>query len=613
MANNPCTPGALQRVFEADIPTPDSFPNPILQVLQIKSLAAQPGAPERYRVVFSDTQNFIQSMLATQATAHVLDGSIEKGCFVQLTNYQANKVKDKKILIVIGLEVLTRYGKQEKIGEPVSLEASQRPQAPDRARPAQNENASATSFYGNRPAPAPAEQRGVPARQAQPTTTARSSTPSTTRPNIYPIESLSPYQNRWTIRARVTFKSPIKLWHNSNRDGRLFNVTLLDESGEIRATGFNDQVDSFYEVLQEGQIYYISNCKVNFAKKQFSNINNDYELAFERHTEIEKCNDVDDGLPMARFNFVQFSELESIQNDGIIDVIGVIKEVGEVAPIQSKATQKSYTKRDVDLVDKSGYSVRITIWGKYAEDWETQPDEIVAFKGVKVSEYGGRSLSMLHSSTMTVNPDIDESHALRGWYDGQGRGETFQSHYTGSSAVRTNDPYKTLFQIRDENLGMGEEADIFTTKATIVYIKNENFSYPACLTPKCNKKVVELAEGQWKCEKCDITHPKCQHRYIMTISCSDAFGLAWFSCFDDVGTMIMGMTADELVELNQSGGPAFADAFSQANCKTYVFRCRAKLDVSQGQQRVRYQVLNAAPVSFALEAHKLIGQIKLYS
>jgi len=68
----------------------------------------------------------------------------------------------------------------------------------------------------------------------------------------------------------------------------LFNVTFLDESGEIRATGFNEQVDSFYEVLQEGQIYYVSNCKVNFAKKQFSNINNDYELAFERITEIEK-------------------------------------------------------------------------------------------------------------------------------------------------------------------------------------------------------------------------------------------------------------------------------------------------------------------------------------
>lgn len=215
---------------------------------------------------------------------------------------------------------------------------------------------------------------------------------------------------------------------------------------------------------------------------------------------------------MARYNFVQLSELESIQNDGIIDVIGVIKEVGEVASIQSKTTQKSYTKRDVTLVDKSGYSARITIWGNTAETWETQPDEIVAFKGVKVSEYNGRSLGMLHSSSMTVNPDIDESHALRGWYDGQGRGETFQSHYAGSSALRTNDPYKTLAQIRDENLGMGEEADIFTTKTTIVYIKNENFSYPACLTPKCNKKVTELSEGQWKCEKCDITHPRPQHR-----------------------------------------------------------------------------------------------------
>lgn len=54
MAINPCTPGALQRVFEADIPTPASFPNPVLQVLQVKSLAAQPGAPERSVLLVSD-------------------------------------------------------------------------------------------------------------------------------------------------------------------------------------------------------------------------------------------------------------------------------------------------------------------------------------------------------------------------------------------------------------------------------------------------------------------------------------------------------------------------------------------------------------------------------
>lgn len=53
----------------------------------------------------------------------------------------------------------------------------------------------------------------------------------------------------------------------------------MDDSGEIRATGFNEQCDTLYDVFQEGSVYYISSpCRVNIAKKQYSTVNNDYEL-----------------------------------------------------------------------------------------------------------------------------------------------------------------------------------------------------------------------------------------------------------------------------------------------------------------------------------------------
>jgi hypothetical protein len=104
---------------------------------------------------------------------------------------------------------------------------------------------------------------------------------------LYPIEGLSPYQNKWTIKARVAHKSDIKHYSNQRGEGKLFNVTFMDETGEIRATGFNEAVDNFYEVLQEGKVYFISRARVNIAKKQFSNVNNDYEIMFEQHTEIE--------------------------------------------------------------------------------------------------------------------------------------------------------------------------------------------------------------------------------------------------------------------------------------------------------------------------------------
>jgi replication factor A1 len=98
---------------------------------------------------------------------------------------------------------------------------------------------------------------------------------------------ISPDQNNWTVKVRVSCKSEILHWSNQRNQGKRFAVTLSDETGEILATGFNQECDSFYEVLQEGQVYYISKCRVINAKKDFSVIRNDYELTFWRETEIE--------------------------------------------------------------------------------------------------------------------------------------------------------------------------------------------------------------------------------------------------------------------------------------------------------------------------------------
>jgi replication factor A1 len=189
---------------------------------------------------------------------------------------------------------------------------------------------------------------------------------------------------------------------------------------------------------------------------------------------------------------------------------------------------------------------------------------------------------------MTLDPDIPEAHKLKGWYDSQGRTEHFASHSNMAGAGVAGgrqDPTKTIAQIREENLGMNENPDYFSVKATIVYIKNENFSYPACLSDGCNKKVVDNGDGTWRCEKCDINHPKPEHRYIMSVSVNDHTGQLYLSCFDDVGRMVMGMSADQLMELVENDTSARDRAFEDAMCKTYTFKCRAKMDSFQDQQR----------------------------
>ncbi|KZF20117.1 replication protein A 70 kDa DNA-binding subunit [Xylona heveae TC161] len=596
--------GSLNAIFDGGNNPEYAVANPILQCVQIKPLAGQPGSPERYRVVFSDIQNFVQSMLATQANYVVHEGKLRKGVICRLKSFQANQVKGKKIIIVLDLDVLEQYGECEKMGEPRPLE----PAPTEQAAP-QPTVISSNGFYGNVSAP----YNQAPSRVQQ---SHASSGPSFSHGNVYPIEALSPYGHKWTIKARVTHKSDIKTWHNKNGEGKLFSVNLLDDSGEIKATGFNDQCDMFYDLFQEGCVYYISSpCRVNLAKKQFTNLNNDYELTFERETVVEKSED-QDSIPQVRFNFTNIGDLQSVEKDTTIDTIGVLKEVGEVSQIVSKTTSKPYDKRDLTLVDNTNFSVRLTIWGRTATNFDVQPDSVIAFKGVKVSDFGGRSLSLLSSGSMTVDPDIDEAHRLKGWYDAQGHADSFMSHAslaaaTGGAGSR-NEVYKSIAQIRDEQLGYSESVDYFTTKATVIYVKQDNIAYPACLSEGCNKKVFEVSPDEWRCERCDKSYPRPEYRYILSLNVSDHTGQIWLNCFDDVGRMIIGMSADQLMALRESDEKAAEEVFQEANCRTWVFKCRAKMDNFQDQQRVRYQVSFANPLNLAAESERLNSIIQLY-
>ena len=434
-------------------------------------------------------------------------------------------------------------------------------------------------FYG---------QKAAPVAQPQETRLAsRPSEPShTSHGHIYPIESLSPYQHRWTIKARVTTKSDIRTWHNKNGEGKLFSVNLMDESGEIKATGFQDQCDAFYDVFSEGSVYYISSpCRVQLAKKQFTNLNNDYELTFERDTVIERAEEQSD-VPKVRFNFTNIGNLQNIETGGVVDTIGILKDVSDTNQIVSKTTSKPYDKRELTLVDNTNFSVRLTIWGNTATTFDVPVESVIAFKGVKVSDFGGRSLSLLSSGTMNIDPDIDEAHALKGWYDAQGRNNSFATHAgmggLGAAGGRS-DPLKTILQVKDENLGMSDKNDYFTAKATISYVNQNNFAYPACLSERCNRKVVEHEPGMWRCENCEKNHPRPEYRYIMTVNVVDHTGQMYLSCFDDVGRMVMDMSADELTELKNEERDS--EVFRRSLYQTFLFKCRAKMDTYQDQQR----------------------------
>ena len=166
-----------------------------------------------------------------------------------------------RLLIVLSCQVLKEVGELDKIGNPVALDENI---SAATTAPA----TTSTNMYGQgQQQQAPHQQQQQQVQRTRPSQyfPILSITNISGNIAVYPIEGLSPYQNkytqmillthcRWTIRVRVTYKSDIKEWHNQRGQGRLFTVNFVDETGEIRATGFNDQVDALYDKLKEGNV-----------------------------------------------------------------------------------------------------------------------------------------------------------------------------------------------------------------------------------------------------------------------------------------------------------------------------------------------------------------------
>lgn len=633
--------GALQDILQQRGPD-----RPILQVLNMKKIQSEQQSVDRYRLQMSDGTNFQPCMLATQMNEKIDSGELDKYSVVRVTRYLCNTIHERRIIIIINLEVLCRGAEAGgAIGQPQALEllkisngtttANQGPGGGGASRVGASggggDGAARGQGYGGGgggsnagpphsfpPRPVTASNAARPGGPPKPSysTAAPPSRPgfdasfsSSQRP-VFPIASLSPYQTKWTIRVRVASKPSIRTWSNSRGEGRVLNVDLVDETGEIRACAFNEVADKMQAQLEMGQVYYISRGRLRPANKKFSSVKNDYELNMVEDTEVELCTEGAPDLPSLQYNFTNIADIESAEPNTLIDVIGVCKSAAELSTVTSRSTSKKISKRDIQLMDRSGKVVNLTLWGAEAEAFDGSACPVIAIRGCKVSDFGGRSLSSQFSSLMNIDPDIPEAHQLRGWFDSVGKNKEVSSisdqRSGGSGQVAA---FLTIEQVRDLDLGHGEKPDYFNCKSTITFSKKDNCLYKACPTEGCNKKVTDH-NGQYTCEKCNQTFPNFKYRIILAINTADHSGSQWLTCFQDTAMEMLGVSGDELGQMRETDEPAYDNVFQQANFKEYVFRIRAKVDTFNDEQRLKCYCVAASPVNYVQETRRRIEEIK---
>uniref|UniRef100_A0A3P8ZLN0 Replication protein A subunit n=1 Tax=Esox lucius TaxID=8010 RepID=A0A3P8ZLN0_ESOLU len=520
---------------------------------------------DRLRVMMSDGLHYMSSfLLATQLNSLYEENHLAPYCVCMLKKSFTNTLKDgryKRVVVVLDLEVVRSAGEVGgKIGTPTPY---------------------------------------VEGSAAQ-----------------FPLNSVDSVCQwclslclRWTVRVRVTNKSSIRTWSNSRGEGKLFSFETVDESGEIKVTAFNKEVDKFFPLLETGKVYYITRGKLKVANKQYSTLKNDYEMTLHSETSILPCTD-DQGLPMVQCDFVPISQLEHRDKDAIIDVIGVCRSVEDVSRLTTK-TSREVSKRDIHLMDSSAKMVTVTLWGEEAERFDGSCQPVVAVKGARVSDFRGRSLSALFSSTVMVNPDIPEAYRLRGWFDKEGYALAGQSlTEMRSRGGGANTCWKTLSDVTTEQLGQGDKADYYTCVATVLFCRKESCVYQACPMAHCQKKVVDQHNGLYRCEKCDKEFPNYKHRLILSANIADFGDNQWVTCFQETAEIILCHDAESLGRLKDTNEDAFDEVFHKANFTTHIFRNRVKLETYNEETRVKTTVMDVKPVNHREYSRRLISSIR---
>ncbi|KAL5768550.1 hypothetical protein ACOSQ2_015333 [Xanthoceras sorbifolium] len=440
---------------------------------------------------------------------------------------------------------------------------------------------------------------------------------------IIPIAALNPYQGRWAIKARVTAKGDLRRYNNARGDGKVFSFDLLDsDGGEIRVTCFNAVVDRFYDIIEVGKVYMISKGSLKPAQKNFNHLKNEWEIFLETTSTVDLCPEEDSSIPRQQFSFRPISDIENAENNSIFDVIGIVISVNPSVPILRKNGMETQ-RRILNLKDKSGRSIELTLWGEFCNKEGQKLQEMVdvgifpvlAVKAGKVNEFSGKSIGTISSTQLFINPDFPEGRDLQEWFDRGGKNAASVSISKEIMAGGSkNEIRKTVSQIKDEGLGRSEKPDWVTVRAFISYIKSDTFCYTACPLMigdrQCNKKVTRSG-NRWQCDRCNQEFEECDYRYLLQAQIQDPTGVTWVTAFQESGEEIMGCSAKELYSLKYElqDEMRFGEIIRSRIFNQYLFKLKIKEELYGDEQRVKITVIKSEQLNYSSESRYLLDLI----
>ena len=144
---------------------------------------------------------------------------------------------------------------------------------------------------------------------------------------------------------------------------------------------------------------------------------NDCQLKPKKQTRLELAR-IQDSKIMEREKITPISDLIALKFESFVNVIGLIENVGELSSLE-RPEKSSIALRKFKLIDQSKTVVSVTLWGKQATEFCLATGEVLLLRRVKMTNYGGLSLSIMRATEVNVLPEKyrdSEVIELRKWW-----------------------------------------------------------------------------------------------------------------------------------------------------------------------------------------------------
>jgi hypothetical protein len=431
-------------------------------------------------------------------------------------------------------------------------------------------------------------------------------------PKSLPLYALSSFSKDFTIVVKIICKNSMKHFTNNKGDGCLFRFIMMDNEGtEMECTAFNIAAKKVYELLQKDKVYSIKGAYIKINDKKFSSMKNDYKMILEDNVEIKEIiNDFSIDESNFKFSFVKISEIESLNPNESIEVIGKVIEVSETREVSTK--NGAINLKKLKIADTSEMAIEVSCWRQHA-DQEFSKGEILIFKNIKISNYNNtKTLNTIENTSILRDLHLPERAELEVFFNNKPNDASFKIIGGDGKGIGDISFLSEVLSALDGNISH-DNTPLFKVKATVSSFMNyEKNYYLGC--SECSKKIIDESNfDQIKCQSCNKVHGNRNYIYALSIRIKDSKSEEFIDIFGGLAEKLTNMKCNDYMELVESQDEIkLGQLKSEIEYKQFYFLVKPKIQVFNNVARKKIVTLKIEPVDSSVESKRLIGLISQY-